>query len=96
MTISQFNQVLSELELENKKIARESLVVELVKIHDLQKVAEISSEDCEIEDYDNTSRVYSLEDEHFLVVAESSELDQFKIVSEFDEALKVATEFCAR
>jgi hypothetical protein len=95
MTNKQFNQGLKKLQNENPKTAVSSLVVQLVNMHDLKERARISSADCEIEDYDNLSRVYEL-GKCYLIVAESSEIDQFQVTKDFDSALKIATDFCAR
>jgi uncharacterized protein YeeX (DUF496 family) len=93
MTLTAFNQALAELQERNTKNAPASLVLELVEIHDLKERARISSEDCEIETNDNLSRIFEL-DNHYLIVAESSELDQYEITTDWDRALKIATDFC--
>lgn len=69
----------------------------IIKKFDLKERARISSEDCDIEDYDNLSRVFEIEAyKAYVIIAESSEIDHIEFCQEFDSALKIATDFCAR
>lgn len=94
--LNQFEQALEIMVEANGKTAPASLVAELAEIFDLQKVGSISSEDCDIEDYDNVSTIFAIEDKNFVILADSSERDEYAITSEYDSAMKIATDFCAR
>jgi len=98
MTPTQFNQALKEaFKVKSIEFATIEQVQQIIKENDLKERFSISSEDLEIEGYDNVSRCFELEEyKTFLVIGESGERDAMQIVNGFDAAQKVATDFCAR
>ncbi len=98
MTTSQFNQALQEaFKVKSIDFATIEQVQHIIKENDLKERFQISSKDLEIEDYDNVSSCFELEEyKTFLIIAQSGERDAMQIVNGFDTAQKVATDFCAR
>jgi len=69
-------------------------IEKIASMNNIPVFATISSEDCEIHNYDNISKIYKLED-GFLVTAESSEIDYYAFTEGLGEAQKKATDWCA-
>ena len=93
MKTSRFNTILQAL-LDDSSMSEIEGIELIASMNNIPVFATVSSEDCEIHNYDNVSKIYKLED-GFLVTAESSEIDYFSFVKELGEAQKKATDWCA-
>ena len=93
MKTSRFNKTVKTL-LNNSSMSEIEAIERIAYDNSIPVFATISSEDCEIYNYDNVSKIYKLLD-GFLVTAESSEIDYVVFTKELDEAQKKATDWCA-
>jgi len=93
MKTSRFNKTLNTL-LNNSSMSEIEAIEKIVYDNNIPVFATISSEDCEIHNYDNISKIYKLADS-FLVTADSSEIDYIAFTKTLGEAQKKATDWCA-
>ena len=93
MKTSRLNTILQAL-LDDSSMSEIEAIELIASMNNIAVFATISSEDCEIHNYDNVSKIYKLED-GFLVTAESSEIDYFVFTESLSEAQKKATDWCA-
>jgi len=97
MTTQEFNQALIDKFKVKLEFATIEQVQHIIEENDLKERFSISSDDCEIDDYDNVSKCYELEEyKTYIVLAESSECEAMQFAYGYDSAQKIATDFCAR